>query len=84
MDTIAQSYGIPAELLIFDNQLVYPYKLALGQALYIPTYGPAGERPQIQVSGYAYPYISPWCCGRLFLISQNFQFFLMDSHMKAS
>ena len=33
VDTIAQSYGIPAELLIFDNQLVYPYKLALRQAL---------------------------------------------------
>lgn len=64
VDTIAQSYGIPAELLIFDNQLVYPYKLALGQALYIPTYGPAGERPQIQVSGYAYPYISPWVLGQ--------------------
>ena len=36
VDTIAQAYGVPADILIFDNQLVYPYKLAIGQALYIP------------------------------------------------
>lgn len=64
VDTIAQSYGIPVEVLIFDNQLVYPYRLAIGQALYIPTYEPAGERMSVQVSGYAYPYISPWVLGQ--------------------
>lgn len=64
VDTIAQAYGIPVEILIFDNQLVYPYRLAIGQALYIPTYEPAGERPQAQISGYAYPYISPWVLGQ--------------------
>ncbi len=64
VDGIAQAYGIPVEILILDNQLVYPYKLAIGQALYIPTYDSAGERPLAQVSGYAYPYISPWVLGQ--------------------
>ncbi len=67
VDTIAQAYGIPAEILILDNQLVYPYKLAVGQALYIP--GPGAQQEQAgrilaQVSGYAYPYISPWVLGQ--------------------
>ena len=67
VDTIAQAYGIPAEILILDNQLAYPYKLAVGQALYIP--GPGAQQEQAgrilaQVSGYAYPYISPWVLGQ--------------------
>lgn len=64
VDAIAQIYGIPEESLIYDNQLVYPYKLAIGQALYVPTYGLSKERTQAQVSGYAYPYISPWVLGQ--------------------
>lgn len=64
VDAIAQIYGIPVESLIYDNQLVYPYKLAIGQALYVPTYGLSKERPLAQVSGYAYPYISPWVLGQ--------------------
>lgn len=64
VDTIAQAYGIPVEILIFDNQLVYPYKLAIDQALYIPTYDFPQERSLAQISGYAYPYISPWVLGQ--------------------
>ncbi len=64
VDTIAQAYGIPTEVLIFDNQLVYPYKLAVGQALYLPDLGAPQERSLAQVSGYAYPYISPWALGQ--------------------
>ncbi len=59
VDDIAASYGILASRIIFDNQLVYPYELAVGQALFIGT----GERnPQrtISVSGYAYPFINRW------------------------
>lgn len=64
VDTIAQAYGIPTEVLIVDNQLVYPYKLAIGQALYLPDLGAPQERSLAQVSGYAYPYVSPWVLGQ--------------------
>lgn len=64
VDTIAQAYGVPADILIFDNQLVYPYKLAIGQAVYIPTYDSFQERSLAQISGYAYPYITPWVLGQ--------------------
>lgn len=71
VDTITSGYGISAEILIFDNQLVYPYKLAIGQALYIPTYGTSQERSPAQISGYAYPYISPWVLGQtLFYLTE--------------
>lgn len=59
VDSIATVYGIDVEQLIYDNQLVYPYELALGQALLIVK----GERKPgrtIAVSGYAYPFINPW------------------------
>ena len=46
------------EMLIYANQLVYPYSLAVGQALFIPGEG-RGERG-IRTNGYAYTYIEPW------------------------
>lgn len=59
IDSIALKLGADAEQLIYDNQLVYPYELAVGQALFA-----AGDRRNatrtISVSGYAYPFISPW------------------------
>lgn len=59
IDSIALDLGAEAEQLIYDNQLVYPYELAVGQALFA-----AGDRRNaaraISVSGYAYPFISPW------------------------
>lgn len=61
VDSIAAEYGIPVDRLIYDNQLIYPYRLALGQALLIVENGEIGEGPKgIRVSGYAYTYISPW------------------------
>lgn len=33
VDSIAESHGIPVSSVIYNNQLVYPYSLALGQAL---------------------------------------------------
>lgn len=33
MDSIAESYGIPVSSVVYNNQLVYPYPLAVGQAL---------------------------------------------------
>lgn len=57
VDSIASYYDIPVSSIIYDNQLVYPYALAIGQALLINT----GETPSAfypaVVGGYAYPYI---------------------------
>ena len=59
VDSIAAGYGADVWRIIYDNQLIYPYELAVGQALLIAV----GERDpygSIFVSGYAYPFISPW------------------------
>ncbi|MBW4846621.1 MAG: LysM peptidoglycan-binding domain-containing protein [Lachnospiraceae bacterium] len=58
VDTIAESQGIPVQSLIFDNQIGYPYRLAVGQALYIRE-NPSEERMPLYVFGYAYPIITP-------------------------
>jgi len=59
VDRIASGYGVDTGDIIYDNQLIYPYALAVGQALFIR----GGERNPdraISVSGYAYPFISTW------------------------
>lgn len=60
VDFIAATTGIDVEQLVYDNQLISPYELAVGQALFIGT----GERQptggSIIVSGYAYPFINRW------------------------
>lgn len=63
VDSIAAGYGITAESLIFVNQLVYPYRLAVGQALLIFSQGQDNngtEKKGISVNGYAYPFINSW------------------------
>ncbi len=67
VDTIAASWGISAQSIIYDNQLVYPYPLAVGQALLLsePSSSDAenpAETPDYSVfaGGYAYPFISRW------------------------
>lgn len=58
VDGIAALYGVSPEDIIFMNQLVYPYPLAVGQALLIPDGMAAGlERPSVLSCGYAYPFI---------------------------
>ncbi|MCH5342568.1 MAG: LysM peptidoglycan-binding domain-containing protein [Acetatifactor sp.] len=59
VDAIAAELGIGVEEIIFNNQLVYPYELAVGQALFIGT-GVRSPRGTISVSGYAYPFINEW------------------------
>lgn len=59
VDGIAASLGVSAEQIIYDNQLIYPYELAVGQALFINRNTRNPSRG-IAVSGYAYPFISPW------------------------
>lgn len=59
VDAIAQSQGIPVETLVYDNQIDPPYRLAVGQALYINDETPLEDRTPLYVFGYAYPFISP-------------------------
>ena len=64
VDSIAASFGIAAETLVWENQIEYPYRLAIGQALYISGTGNAGTqagtlaRTPLYVFGYAYPFIN--------------------------
>lgn len=59
VDDIAQSQGISVRDLTFDNQINYPYRLAVGQALYIREENTPEDRPPLYVFGYAYPFIRP-------------------------
>ncbi len=60
VDAIAASYGVSADSIIYINQLIPPYALAIGQSLLLNN-GPADSQRFGLVSfGYAYPYISPW------------------------
>ncbi|MBR1931766.1 MAG: LysM peptidoglycan-binding domain-containing protein [Lachnospiraceae bacterium] len=67
VDGIAAAFGVEVERLIDDNQLVYPYALAVGQALLIDTGDLTSDGEgmrEIAVSGYAYPFISGWVLER--------------------
>ena len=57
VDQIAASTGISVWQLIYDNQLIYPYELAVGQALVIDN-GIRNASRAVSVSGYAYPFMS--------------------------
>lgn len=81
VDTIAAAYGVSPDTVIYDNQLVYPYKLAVGQALYLPSGSEEPTKTPLTSNGYAYPYISPWVLGqtlpfltRLSIFSYGFTF----------
>ncbi|MBE5947311.1 MAG: LysM peptidoglycan-binding domain-containing protein [Lachnospiraceae bacterium] len=59
LNSIASSYGVDINTVIYDNQLIYPYDIVPGQALFIA----GGQRQpvgQLAVSGYAYPFIGRW------------------------
>lgn len=57
VDSIADNFGISAASIIFNNQLVYPYPLAIGQALLLSVGNTASRSYPAYVSGYAYPFI---------------------------
>lgn len=57
VDSIADSYGISVPSIIFNNQLIYPYPLAIGQALLLSTEGANAPTYPAFVNGYAYPFI---------------------------
>lgn len=61
IDKIARDRGVQVDSIIYNNQLIYPYKLALGQALLLSTQPEnQNDSPSLAVNGYAYPFISPW------------------------
>ena len=60
VDSIAAQSGISVESLVYDNQIPYPYRLAVGQALLIDDGQGEPGQGTVRVNGYAYPYISPW------------------------
>ena len=57
VDSIAESYGIPVSSVIYNNQLVYPYPLAVGQALLLSSGETSAPTDPAWVNGYAYPFI---------------------------
>lgn len=60
VDRIAAQHQVTAEQVIYANQLVYPYELAVGQALFISSYPDPKPERGAAANGYAYTYISPW------------------------
>lgn len=61
VDQIAAEYGISVESIIYDNQVPYPYRLAVGQSLFLEEAGEENaEKRFIYVNGYAYPFIREW------------------------
>ena len=63
VDAIAARYDIAVQDLIWANQIDYPYRLAVGQALLILKEPDAQdkrsrERPRLCSFGYAYPFIT--------------------------
>lgn len=60
VDKISEQFGVSVESIIYDNQLVAPYKLAVGQALLIDNGGIRENRRSASFRGFAYPFISPY------------------------
>lgn len=58
VDSIALNFGVSPDTIIFDNQLIYPYKLALGQSLLINNGELRNDRRSAVIRGFAYPFIS--------------------------
>ena len=60
VDTIASRTDTAVESIIWANQIEYPYRLAVGESLYLADKATARgrERPPLYSFGYAYPYIS--------------------------
>lgn len=59
VDSIANQFGVAAETVIITNQLIYPYRLAVGQALLIND-GRTNRDGYVDFNGFAYPFISSW------------------------
>lgn len=60
VDRIGDAFGISPYTLAWANQIESPYRLAVGQALFIPENDSVqpGIRREISLGGYAYPWIN--------------------------
>lgn len=58
VDSIAAAAGIPVSTLLWDNQIPYPYRLAVGQALLIDNERNGKEKRALHVNGYGYPFVN--------------------------
>lgn len=57
VDSIAREYGVDVNVIIYVNQLRYPYELTIGQALLILEVDEMRNGPELVTNGYAYPFI---------------------------
>lgn len=57
IDSIAAAYHLNVDTIIYNNQLSYPYRLAIGQALLLSAGENTVGRRTIVAGGYAYPFI---------------------------
>lgn len=64
VDSIAQANGVPVNTILYNNQIEYPYELAVGQALLLTKRSMAGERKTVETNGYAYPFIEEEILGQ--------------------
>lgn len=58
VNSIALENGVSVDSVIYNNQLEYPYALAIGQALLLTKGTVSNERKTVSVNGYAYPFIN--------------------------
>lgn len=59
VDSIAASFNLAPETIIYDNQIPYPYALAIGQALLLSAEPAPSTSFSAYTNGYAYPFIDP-------------------------
>ncbi len=57
VDSIAAAHNTSTNSIIYNNQLSYPYRLAIGQALLLTISDSTEDRMSIVTGGYAYPFI---------------------------
>lgn len=60
IDSIANLFNTTVEKIAYDNQVPYPYSLAIGQSLLINSEIPDRTDKTIYAGGYAYPFINAW------------------------
>lgn len=58
VNSIAMENGVSVDSVIYNNQIEYPYALAIGQALLLTKGTVSNERKTVTVNGYAYPFIN--------------------------
>lgn len=60
VSSIANTYQIAEDSIIYNNQLIYPYTLVVGQALLLSTPDDITSSQTVTTNGYAYPFINSW------------------------